>query len=89
MKTILTFLFLGLLHTNLFANTDKDTSFTINGNMVGFSDSTEVKTRRSEYRWAVSFRQDHQRQVYLKREINGADTLLVKDRRRRGPIHLC
>jgi len=43
MKTILTFLFLGLLHTNLFANADKDTSFTITGNIVGFSDSTEVK----------------------------------------------
>ena len=43
MKTILTFIFLGLLHTNLFANTDKDTSFTITGNMVGFKDSTEVK----------------------------------------------
>jgi peroxiredoxin len=43
MKTILTFIFLGLLQTNLLANTDKDTSFTINGNMVGFKDSTEVK----------------------------------------------
>ena len=43
MKTILTFIFLGLLHTNLFAYTDKDTSFTITGNMVGFKDSTEVK----------------------------------------------
>src|SRR5688572_22715636 len=42
MKTILTFLLLGLLHTNLFAS-DKDTSFTINGNMVGFADGTEVK----------------------------------------------
>ena len=42
MKTILTFLFLGLLHTNLFA-LDKDTSFTIKGNMVGFVDGTEVK----------------------------------------------
>ena len=43
MKTILTFIFLGLLQPTLFANTDKDTSFTINGNMVGFSDSTQVK----------------------------------------------
>ena len=43
MKTILTLIFLGLLHTNLFAYTDKDTSFTINGSMVGFKDSTEVK----------------------------------------------
>ena len=43
MKTILTFIFLGLLHTNLFATTDKDTSFTINGNMVGFDDGTQVK----------------------------------------------
>ena len=43
MKTILTFIFLGLLHTDLFAYTDKDTSFTITGNMVGFKDSTEVK----------------------------------------------
>lgn len=43
MKTILTFIFLGLLHTNLFAYSDKDTSFTITGNMVGFKDSTEVK----------------------------------------------
>jgi len=43
MKTFLTFIFLGLLHSNLLANTDKDTSFTINGNMVGFKDSTEVK----------------------------------------------
>ena len=43
MKTILTFIFLGLLNTTLFANTEKDTSFTITGNMVGFKDSTEVK----------------------------------------------
>ena len=43
MKTILTFIFLGLLHTNLFANADKDTSFIINGSMIGFNDSTEVK----------------------------------------------
>ena len=43
MKTILTLIFLGLLHTNLLAYTDKDTSFTINGSMVGFKDSTEVK----------------------------------------------
>jgi hypothetical protein len=43
MKTFLTFIFLGLLQTNLLANTDKDTSFTISGNMVGFKDSTEVK----------------------------------------------
>jgi hypothetical protein len=43
MKTILTFIFLGLLQTNLLANTDKDTSFTISGNMVGFKDSSEVK----------------------------------------------
>ena len=43
MKTFLTFIFLGLLQTNLFANTYKDTSFTITGNMVGFKDSTEVK----------------------------------------------
>ena len=43
MKTILTLIFLGLLHTNLFAYTGKDTSFTITGNMVGFKDSTEVK----------------------------------------------
>jgi len=42
MKTILTFLFIGLLHTNLFAS-DKDTSFTILGNMVGFEDGTIVK----------------------------------------------
>ncbi|HKC37895.1 MAG TPA: TlpA disulfide reductase family protein [Chitinophagaceae bacterium] len=43
MKTILTFIFLGLLYTNLFATTGKDTSFTINGNMIGFGDGTEVK----------------------------------------------
>ena len=43
MKTIFTFIFFGLLQTNLFANTDKDTSFTIKGSMVGFKDSTEVK----------------------------------------------
>jgi len=43
MKTFLTFIFLGLLHTTLFANMDKDTSFTITGNLVGFKDSTEVK----------------------------------------------
>jgi thiol-disulfide isomerase/thioredoxin len=42
MKTILVFLFIGLLHSNLFAS-GKDTSFTINGNMVGFEDGTEVK----------------------------------------------
>ena len=42
MKTILTFIFLGLLHTNLFASA-KDTSFTITGNLVGFEDGTEVK----------------------------------------------
>ncbi len=43
MKTILTLIFLGLLQTNLLANTDKDTSFTINGSVTGFKDSTEVK----------------------------------------------
>jgi peroxiredoxin len=43
MKTFLTFIFLSLLNTTLFANTDKDTSFTITGNLVGFKDSTEVK----------------------------------------------
>jgi peroxiredoxin len=43
MKTILTFLFLSFLHTNLIAGAAKDTSFTITGNMVGFSDGTEVK----------------------------------------------
>ena len=43
MKTILTLIFIGFLHTHLFATTDKDTSFTINGNMVGFGDGTEVK----------------------------------------------
>jgi len=42
MKTILSFLLIGLLHTNLFAS-DADTSFTINGSMVGFADGTEVK----------------------------------------------
>ena len=42
MKTILTFIFLGLLHTNLFAS-DKDTSFTITGNMGGFADGTLVR----------------------------------------------
>jgi peroxiredoxin len=42
MKTILTVIFLGLLHTSLLA-TDKDTSFTISGNMSGFADGTEVK----------------------------------------------
>jgi len=43
MRTILTFIFLGLLHTSLLANTRKDTSFTLTGNMVGFKDSTIVK----------------------------------------------
>ncbi|HEU5164281.1 MAG TPA: TlpA disulfide reductase family protein [Chitinophagaceae bacterium] len=43
MKTILTFIFIGLLHTNLLATAGKDTSFTINGNLVGFDDGTEVK----------------------------------------------
>jgi len=43
MKTILTILFLGLLHTNLFAEPGKDTSFMITGNMIGFADGTEVK----------------------------------------------
>lgn len=43
MKTILTFILFGLLHTNLFANADKDTSFIINGSLIGFKDSTEVK----------------------------------------------
>jgi len=43
MKTLLTFIFLGLLQTNLFAGVDKDTSFTITGNMIGFADGTEVK----------------------------------------------
>ena len=42
MKTILTFIFLGLVQASLFANV-KDTSFTISGSMVGFKDSTEVK----------------------------------------------
>ena len=43
MKTLLTFIFLSLLQTNLLANTDKDSSFIINGSMVGFKDSSEVK----------------------------------------------
>ena len=43
MKTIFTFILLGLLHTNLFAEPGKDTSFTITGNMIGFADGTEVK----------------------------------------------
>lgn len=43
MKTFFTLIFLGLLQANLFATTNKDTSFTITGNMVGFKDSTEVK----------------------------------------------
>ena len=43
MKTILTFLFLSLLTADLIAGTTKDTSFLITGNMVGFSDGTEVK----------------------------------------------
>jgi peroxiredoxin len=42
MKTIFTFIFLALLQTNLFA-TEKDTSFTITGNVTGFADGTEVK----------------------------------------------
>ena len=42
MKTILTFIFLGLLHANLFAS-DKDTSFTITGNIIGFADGTLVR----------------------------------------------
>lgn len=42
MKTLLTFIFLGLLHTNLFA-ADKDTSFTVTGDMSGFEDGTEVR----------------------------------------------
>jgi len=42
MKTILAFIFLGLLHTNLLA-AEKDTSFTITGNMSGFADGTLVK----------------------------------------------
>ena len=43
MKTLLTVIILGLLQTNLLANTDNDSSFTIKGSMVGFKDSTEVK----------------------------------------------
>jgi peroxiredoxin len=43
MKTLLTFIVLGLLQTNLLANTNTDSSFTIKGSMVGFNDSTEVK----------------------------------------------
>ena len=42
MKTILAFIFLGLLHTNLLA-AEKDTSFTITGNMSGFADGTVVR----------------------------------------------
>ena len=42
MKTILAIFFFGILHTTLFA-ADKDTSFTINGTMVGFADGTQVK----------------------------------------------
>ena len=42
MKSIIAILVFGLLHTNLFAS-DKDTSFTITGNMIGFADGTEVK----------------------------------------------
>jgi peroxiredoxin len=43
MRTILTFIFLGFLHTNLFAGIGKDTSFTITGSMIGFADGTDVK----------------------------------------------
>ena len=43
MKTILTFIFVGFFQATLLANTAKDSSFTITGNMVGFSDSTVVK----------------------------------------------
>ena len=43
MKTLLTFVVLSLLQTNLLANTDNDSSFTIKGSLVGFKDSTEVK----------------------------------------------
>ena len=43
MKTLLTFIVLGLLQTNLLASTDNDSSFIIKGSMVGFNDSTEVK----------------------------------------------
>jgi hypothetical protein len=46
--------------------------------MVGFRMSNRSKIGRSEYWCAVSFRQDHKRQVYVKRKINGANTLLVK-----------
>ena len=42
MKTILFIIFLGFLHTSLFAAV-KDTSFTITGNMIGFEDGTVVK----------------------------------------------
>jgi peroxiredoxin len=42
MKTFFSFIFLALLHTNLFA-IEKDTSFTITGNMSGFADGTVVK----------------------------------------------
>ena len=42
MRTILTFFFISLLHTNLLA-ANKDTSFTVTGNMAGFADGTLVK----------------------------------------------
>lgn len=43
MKTILTLIFVGFIHTGLFAGVGKDTSFIINGTMTGFADGTEVK----------------------------------------------
>jgi hypothetical protein len=43
MKTFLTFIVLAFIQTNPLANTVKDTSFTITGNMIGFNDGTEVK----------------------------------------------
>jgi hypothetical protein len=43
MKTFLTLSFLASCRLTCLLNTDKDTSFTINGNLVGFKDSSEVK----------------------------------------------
>ncbi len=42
MKTLLTLILFALLQTNLNAQSPKDTSFIITGNMIGFADNTKV-----------------------------------------------
>ena len=67
MKTILVLFFFGLLHTTLFA-ADKDTSFTINGTMVGFADGTQVKLEDQNTGTEIAAGTIQKKQICFKRK---------------------